>query len=338
MRDPILQVTNLRTHFGTPDGVVRAVEGLSFHIDAGETVAIVGESGCGKSVTSMSILRLVREPPGKIAGSIRFQGRELLTLPEVEMRKLRGNSISMIFQEPMTSLNPVLSVGWQIAETLRLHQGLSGRAAEKRSIEMLELVGIPAANRRVREYPHQLSGGMRQRVMIAMALACNPKLLIADEPTTALDVTVQAQILDLMRDLKTRLGSAIMLITHDLGVVAEMAQRVVVMYAGRKVEEGEVHAIFARPRHPYTVGLLGAVPKLGSSLQGGGRSKLSEIPGLVPSLRKPIQGCVFHGRCQHPMRSEFCEKVAPVMEEKDPGHSAACHYADCSAPAGGVAA
>jgi peptide/nickel transport system ATP-binding protein len=337
MPDPILQVTNLRTHFGTPDGVVRAVEGLSFHIDAGETVAIVGESGCGKSVTSMSILRLVREPPGKIVGSIRFQGRELLTLPEVEMRKLRGNSISMIFQEPMSSLNPVLTVGWQIAETLKLHQGLSGRVAEQRSIEMLELVGIPAAKRRVREYPHQLSGGMRQRVMIAMALACKPRLLIADEPTTALDVTIQAQILDLMRDLKTRLGSAIMLITHDLGVVAEMAQRVVVMYAGRKVEEGKVHAIFARPKHPYTVGLLGAVPKLGSSLQGDGRSKLSEIPGLVPSLRKPIRGCAFYGRCQHPMRSEFCANVAPAMEEKDPGHSAACHYAECSVPVSGIA-
>jgi peptide/nickel transport system ATP-binding protein len=337
MPDPILQVTNLRTHFGTLDGVVRAVEGLSFHIDPGETVAIVGESGCGKSVTSMSILRLVREPPGKIVGSIRFQGRELLTLPEVEMRKLRGNSISMIFQEPMTSLNPVLTVGWQIAETLRLHQGLSGRVAEQRSVEMLELVGIPAAKRRVREYPHQLSGGMRQRVMIAMALACKPKLLIADEPTTALDVTIQAQILDLMRDLKTRLGSAIMLITHDLGVVAEMAQRVVVMYAGRKVEEGKVQAIFARPKHPYTVGLLGAVPKLGSSLQGDGRSKLAEIPGLVPSLREPIRGCAFYGRCQHPMRSEFCANVAPAMEEKDPGHSAACHYAEWSPRLSGIA-
>jgi peptide/nickel transport system ATP-binding protein len=337
MPDPILQVTNLRTHFGTPDGVVRAVEGLSFHIDPGETVAIVGESGCGKSVTSMSILRLVREPPGKIAGSIRFQGRELLTLPDAEMRKLRGNNISMIFQEPMSSLNPVLTVGWQIAETLKLHQGLSGRAAEKRSIEMLELVGIPAARRRVREYPHQLSGGMRQRVMIAMALACNPRLLIADEPTTALDVTIQAQILDLMRDLKTRLGSAIMLITHDLGVVAEMAQRVVVMYAGRKVEEGGVHAIFARPKHPYTVGLLGAVPKLGSSLHGSARSRLSEIPGLVPSLRKPIRGCAFRGRCQHPMRSELCENVAPAIAEKDPGHSAACHYAEGSALVSGIA-
>ncbi len=246
----LLEVTDLQTHFGTPDGVVRAVEGLSFHIEAGETVAIVGESGCGKSVTSMSILRLIQTPPGKIAGRISFQGRDLLSMPDPEMRKLRGNDISMIFQEPMTSLNPVLTVGRQIGETLRLHQGLSASAATQRAIEMLQLVGISAAARRVKEFPHQLSGGMRQRVMIAMALACNPKLLIADEPTTALDVTIQAQILDLMRDLKVRLGSAIMLITHDLGVVAEMAQRVVVMYAGRKVEEATVDEIFARPLHP----------------------------------------------------------------------------------------
>ena len=219
----LLEVENLQTHFGTPDGVVRAVEGVSFHVNAGETLGIVGESGCGKSVTAMSILRLIQEPPGKIAGAIRFEGRNLLEVSEPEMRDIRGNAISMIFQEPMTSLNPVLTVGRQIGETLQLHQGLSSRDAEKRAVEMLVLVGIPAPERRVREYPHQLSGGMRQRVMIAMALACNPKLLIADEPTTALDVTIQAQILDLMRDLKRRLGSAIMLITHDLGVVAEMA-------------------------------------------------------------------------------------------------------------------
>ena len=265
----LLEVENLQTHFATLDGVVRAVEGVSFHVDAGETLGIVGESGCGKSVTAMSILRLIQEPPGKIAGAIRFEGRNLLELSEPEMRDIRGNAISMIFQEPMTSLNPVLTVGKQIGETLQLHQGLSPRDAEKRAIEMLVLVGIPAPQRRVREYPHQLSGGMRQRVMIAMALACNPKLLIADEPTTALDVTIQAQILDLMRDLKSRLGSAIMLITHDLGVVAEMCQRVVVMYAGRKVEEGPVEEIFARPLHPYTRGLLGSVPKLGSSLVRG---------------------------------------------------------------------
>jgi peptide/nickel transport system ATP-binding protein len=322
----LLEVSNLQTHFATPDGVVRAVEGLSFHVDAGETVAIVGESGCGKSVTSMSILRLVPQPPGKIAGSIRFQDRDILSLSEKEMRDIRGNSISMIFQEPMTSLNPVLTVGRQIGETLRLHQGMNARDAEAKAVDMLTLVGIPAPGRRVREYPHQLSGGMRQRVMIAMALACNPKLLIADEPTTALDVTIQAQILDLMRDLKTRLGSAIMLITHDLGVVAEMAERVVVMYAGRKVEEAPVTEIFARPLHPYTRGLIGAVPKLGSSLSDAGRGKLSEIPGLVPSLRKPIVGCAFAGRCQ--LATDMCRQVAPAIEIKAPEHSVACHYAE----------
>jgi peptide/nickel transport system ATP-binding protein len=321
----LLEVQNLQTHFGTPDGVVRAVEGLSFHIDAGETLGIVGESGCGKSVTSMSILRLIQEPPGKIAGSIRFEGRDLLTVSEQEMRGIRGNAISMIFQEPMTSLNPVLTVGQQIGETVRLHQGKNARDAEAKAVEMLTLVGIPAPGRRVREYPHQLSGGMRQRVMIAMALACNPKLLIADEPTTALDVTIQAQILDLMRDLKTRMGSAIMLITHDLGVVAEMAQRVVVMYAGRKVEEASVSDIFANPMHPYTRGLLGAVPKLGSSLDEGGRARLAEIPGLVPSLRKPIVGCAFAGRCS--MVTDVCRTVAPAIEPKASGHSVACHYA-----------
>ena len=327
----LLEVQNLQTHFGTPDGVVRAVEGMSFHIDAGETLGIVGESGCGKSVTSMSILRLIQEPPGKIAGSIRFEGRDLLTTSEQEMRSIRGNAISMIFQEPMTSLNPVLTVGQQIGETVRLHQGMNARDAEAKAVDMLTLVGIPAPGRRVREYPHQLSGGMRQRVMIAMALACNPKLLIADEPTTALDVTIQAQILDLMRDLKTRMGSAIMLITHDLGVVAEMAQRVVVMYAGRKVEEAPVNEIFARPMHPYTRGLLGAVPKLGSSLDEGGRNRLAEIAGLVPSLRKPIVGCAFAGRCS--MVTDFCRRVAPAIERKAAGHSVACHYAEQKVPA-----
>ena len=324
----LLEVENLQTHFGTVDGVVRAVEGLSFHINAGETVAIVGESGCGKSVTSMSILRLIQEPPGKIAGRITFQGKNLLDLPDVEMRKIRGKDISMIFQEPMTSLNPVLSIGRQIGETLRLHEGLSAKDAENRSIEMLNLVGIPEAARRVREYPHQLSGGMRQRVMIAMALACNPQLLIADEPTTALDVTIQAQILDLMRDLKTRVGAAIMLITHDLGVVAEMAQRVVVMYAGRKVEEGTAIEIFGNPQHPYTRGLLGAVPKLGSSLHETGRSKLTEIGGLVPSLKQKIIGCAFAGRC--PSVTDVCRKITPAVEAKRPGHLVACHHAERS--------
>ena len=322
----LLEVENLQTHFNTPDGVVRAVEGVSLHVNAGETLGVVGESGCGKSVTAMSILRLIQEPPGKVKGSIRFDGRELLTLSEPEMRDIRGNAISMIFQEPMTSLNPVLTVGKQIGETVQLHQGMNARDAEKKAVEMLTLVGIPAPARRVREYPHQLSGGMRQRVMIAMALACNPKLLIADEPTTALDVTIQAQILDLMRDLKTRVGAAIMLITHDLGVVAEMAERVVVMYAGRKVEEASVGEIFARPLHPYTRGLLGSVPILGSSLQDGGRGKLAEIPGLVPSLREKIIGCPFAGRC--PLATQLCRDVAPAFEPKAPAHAVACHYAE----------
>src|SRR6202020_303938 len=283
----LLEVENLQTHFRTPEGINRAVDGVSFHVDEGETLAIVGESGCGKSVTAMSLMRLIPEPPGKIAGSVRFRGRDLLKLSDREMRAIRGNDISMIFQEPMTSLNPVLMVGRQIGETLRLHQGLDKEAAEKRAVELLTLVGIPEPARRVREYPHQLSGGMRQRVMIAISLACNPKLLIADEPTTALDVTIQAQILQLMLDLKRRVGAAIILITHDLGVVAEIAERVMVMYAGRKVEEAPVAELFRSPRHPYTQGLLGAVPRLGSSLTGAAR-RLAEIPGQVPSLKKRI--------------------------------------------------
>ncbi len=324
----LLEVTALQTHFGTPDGVVRAVEGLSFTVAAGETLAIVGESGCGKSVTSMSILRLIATPPGRIAGSIRFQGRELLTLPETEMRRIRGNEIAMIFQEPMTSLNPVLTIGRQITETLRLHQQLTAAAAEARAIETLVLVGIPAPERRVREYPHQLSGGMRQRVMIAMALACNPKLLIADEPTTALDVTIQAQILDLMRGLKQRIGSAIMLITHDLGVVAETAERVVVMYAGRKVEEAPVDALFARPLHPYTRGLMGAVPRLGGAAEGAGRARLAEIPGLVPSLRARIVGCPFAARCGQ--ADALCHTSAPAIRALAPDHLVACHHAEAA--------
>jgi peptide/nickel transport system ATP-binding protein len=268
----LLDVQDLQTHFRTAEGVNRAVDGVSFHVEEGETLAIVGESGCGKSVTANSILRLIPQPPGKIAGSIRFNGKDLLSLPERAMRDFRGKEISMIFQEPMTSLNPVFTVGRQITETLKLHDGLDNATAQKRAIDLLALVGIPDPQSRVHDYPHRLSGGMRQRVMIAMALACNPKLLIADEPTTALDVTIQAQILDLMRDLKTRLRAAIILITHDLGVVAEIAQRVMVMYAGRKVEEAPVNELFRTPRHPYTRGLLGAVPKLGSSLAGRAQS------------------------------------------------------------------
>jgi peptide/nickel transport system ATP-binding protein len=321
---PLLEVENLQAHFRTPDGINRAVDGISFHVNEGETLAIVGESGCGKSVTSMSLLRLVPEPPGKVVGSVRFQGKDLFRLSDREMRRIRGNDISMIFQEPMTSLNPVLTVGRQIGETLRLHQGLDRAAARQRSIEMLNLVGIPEAARRVTEYPHQLSGGMRQRVMTAIALACSPKLLIADEPTTALDVTIQAQILDLMRDLKRRVGAAILLITHDLGVVAEVADRVMVMYAGRKVEEAPVVELFRTPRHPYTRGLLGAVPKLGSSLTTG-TTRLAEIPGLVPNLKERIEGCVFASRC--PNVTDICRRIAPALEEKARGHLAACHYA-----------
>ena len=260
----LLEVENLQTHFRTPDGINRAVDGVSFEVREGETLALVGESGCGKSVTALSILRLIPEPPGKIAGAIRLQGRDLLRLSDRAMRDIRGNDISMIFQEPMTSLNPVLTIGRQLGETLRLHHGISRKAAERRALEMLDLVGIPEPRRRLADYPHRLSGGMRQRVMIAIALACDPKLLIADEPTTALDVTIQAQILDLMKDLKRRMDAAIVLITHDLGVVAEVAERVMVMYAGRKVEEAPVRDLFRTPRHPYTQGLLGAVPKLGS--------------------------------------------------------------------------
>ena len=320
----LLEVDNLQTHFRTPDGVNRAVDGISLAVEAGETVAIVGESGCGKSVTANSILRLVPQPPGKIGGAIRFQGRDLLKLSERAMREVRGNDISMIFQEPMTSLNPVLTIGRQIAEPLRLHQGLSRESVEQRVVEMLGLVGIAEPRRRAREYPHQLSGGMRQRVMIAIALACRPKLLIADEPTTALDVTIQAQILNLMTDLKRRVGAAIILITHDLGVVAETAERVMVMYAGRKVEEAPVAELFRSPRHPYTRGLLSAVPKLGSSLAAA-QTRLAEIPGVVPSLKQRIAGCIFASRCA--FASDLCRRVAPALEEKAPAHFAACHFA-----------
>jgi len=318
----LLRVENLKTHFHTRDGIVRAVDGVSFEVGAGETLAIVGESGCGKSVTSMSILRLLPMPPARIAdGRIEFDGRNLLELSEPEMRKVRGNAISMIFQEPMTSLNPVLTIGRQIAEALVLHRGMSQKEATARAIEMLRKVHIPEAERRITQYPHELSGGMRQRVMIAMALACGPRLLIADEPTTALDVTIQAQILELMRELHRETGAAIILITHDLGVVAEMAQRVVVMYAGRKVEEAPIEELFANPRHPYTRGLLGSMPHLGDSVNETGK-RLVEIPGMVPSLKDPAPGCLFAPRC--PNVIDRCTRDAPPLERHGAGHWAAC--------------
>jgi len=324
---PVLEIENLQTHFRTADGINRAVDGLTLKIEPGQTLAVVGESGCGKSVTAMSVLRLLPDPPGRIAGSIRFMGRDLLAMSEAQMRQIRGNEIAMIFQEPMTSLNPVLTVGWQISEAILLHQNLDKAAARSRAVEMLALVGIPEPERRVNDYPHQLSGGMRQRVMIATALACHPKLLIADEPTTALDVTVQAQILDLMRDLKQRVGAAIMLITHDLGVVAEVAEHVVVMYAGRKVEEAPVRELFGNPRHPYTRGLLGAVPRLGSSLnEAASQTRLAEIPGLVMSLKKRIEGCVFAGRCAQ--ATDVCKRVSPALRLAADQHIVACHYVE----------
>jgi peptide/nickel transport system ATP-binding protein len=324
---PLLEINNLKTHFFTRDGIVRAVDGVSFSVAAGETLAVVGESGCGKSVTSLSIMRLIASPPGRVVdGIIRFQGKDLLALSEREMRDIRGNDISMIFQEPMTSLNPVLTIGRQITETLTLHQGLDRAAAEARATEMLRLVGIPEPAQRLKQYPHELSGGMRQRVMIAMALACDPKLLIADEPTTALDVTVQAQILDIMRQLKSKTGAAIILITHSLGVVAEMAQRVVVMYGGRKVEEAPVGPLFAQPRHPYTQALLGSVPRLGASLADSEGNRLAEIPGVVPSLKEAIPGCIFAPRCAH--ATPHCRTEYPPLEEKAPGHWVACWEAD----------
>jgi len=326
--DALLEVDDLTTYFFTRDGVVRAVEGVSFRVMRGEVLAIVGESGCGKSVTSLSIMRLIASPPGRtVRGRVLFEGRDLLELPEPEMRKIRGNAISMIFQEPMTSLNPVLTIGRQVAEALVLHRGMSREQAFARSIELLREVRIPAPERRVNQYPHQLSGGMRQRVMIAMALACAPRLLIADEPTTALDVTIQAQILDLMRELSQKTGAAIVLITHDLGVVAEMAERVVVMYAGRKVEEASVADLFARPRHPYTRGLLDSIPKLrgagvGNAGERGTRRRLAEIAGTVPSLSEPITGCAFAPRCH--FATARCRAESPVLEEKAAAHFAAC--------------
>jgi peptide/nickel transport system ATP-binding protein len=316
----LLEIDNLQTQFRTPDGVVRAVDGVSFKIDEGETLAIVGESGCGKSVTASSILRLIPQPPGRIAGTIRYRGTDLLALPERDMRKIRGKDIGIVFQEPTTSLNPVLTVGQQLTEPLRLHEGLDRAAAEQCAAELLAQVGLPEPTRRLHDYPHRLSGGMQQRVMIAIAIACRPRLLIADEPTTALDVTVQAQILALIRDLQRHSKMAVLLITHDMGVVAETAKRVVVMYAGRKVEEAPAADIFRAPRHPYTRALLGAVPRLGAI-----RANLAEIPGVAPSPMHRPAGCAFASRCTS--ATELCRRAAPALALKAPGHVAACHHA-----------
>jgi len=315
---PLLSVRNLRVGFQTEDGLVLAVDGISFDLERGATLGIVGESGCGKSVTSLSIMRLIPSPPGKIlGGQILFEGEDLLKKSQAEMRRIRGNEISMIFQEPMTSLNPVFTIGDQIMEAIMLHQKLDKKAAREKAIEMLRLVGIPSPEKRVDEYPHQLSGGMRQRVMIAMALSCNPKLLIADEPTTALDVTIQAQILDLMRKLQDELGTAIILITHDLGVVAEMVDEVIVMYAGKIVERTDVRSLFRDPKHPYTEGLLGSLPRLHAD-----QERLQTIEGVVPSPFNMPKGCRFHPRCRY--AQPICQLYEPPLMDVGGGHLAAC--------------
>ncbi len=320
---PLLQVDDLRTHFFTVDGVTRAVDGVSFSVAAGETLGIVGESGCGKSVTALSILRLLPQRIGRIVGGrVAFEGRDLLQLDISAMRDIRGNRIAMIFQEPMTSLNPVLTIGEQISEAVRIHQGASNAAARARAEEMLRLVKIPDPAKRLDDYPHQFSGGMRQRVMIAMALSCNPKLLIADEPTTALDVTVQAQILRLMVELKERTGAAVVLITHALGVVAETCQRVIVMYAGRIVEQAGVDELFDRPLHPYTRGLMASIPRLGAAAR---QRRLAEIPGIVPDLRQPIAGCAFAPRCA--LADDHCRSAPPPLADHGGSHLAACFKA-----------
>ncbi|HEY4919830.1 MAG TPA: ABC transporter ATP-binding protein [Xanthobacteraceae bacterium] len=322
---PLLTVEDLRTHFFTRRGVVKAVDGVSFSVAAGETLAIVGESGCGKSVTALSLMRLVPDPPGRIVGgTVKLADVDLLALDEAAMRDVRGKDVAMIFQEPMTSLNPVLTIGSQIAEILLLHERLSRRAAWDKAVDMLRLVRIPEPEQRAKAYPHQLSGGMRQRAMIAMALACHPKVLIADEPTTALDVTIQAQILAIILDLQRELGTAVILITHDLGVVAETAQRVIVMYAGRKVEEASVDDLFAHPQHPYTHGLMASIPRLAAMLGSGETApeRLQEIPGMVPALTDLPPGCIFAPRCAY--AQDRCLQAFPDYAEKRPQHWAAC--------------
>jgi len=327
--EALLEVHDLRTYFYLRQGVLKAVDGVSFSLQRGETLAIVGESGCGKSMTALSLMRLVPDPPGKlVGGSVNLAGVDLLKLDEQAMRGVRGKDISMIFQEPMTSLNPVMTVGTQIAEVLLLHEKLGRSAARRKTVDMLHLVRIPEPEQRAKQYPHELSGGMRQRAMIAMALACYPKVLIADEPTTALDVTIQAQILEIILELQNVLGTAVILITHDLGVVAETAQRVIVMYAGRKVEEASVGELFARPLHPYTHGLMASIPRLGL-MRGAGidtPERLQEIPGIVPPLTNLPPGCAFAPRCA--FADERCRGQSPAYEEKRPGHWAACWRSD----------
>jgi peptide/nickel transport system ATP-binding protein len=319
--DPLLAIRGLKVHFSTDDGMVRAVDGVDIEVNRGETVCVVGESGCGKTVTAMTVLKLIAMPPGRIvAGQILWQGRDLVPLPAEAMRSIRAKQIAIVFQEPMTSLNPVYTVGEQIAEVVRHQEGLSRRAAMDRAKEMLALVNIPNAARRAGDYPHQFSGGMRQRVMIAMALSCNPQLLIADEPTTALDVTIQAQILDLLAEMKDRLGMAVMLITHAMGVVAEVAQRVVVMYAGKVVEEAPVRDLFGNPRHPYTQGLIRSIPRL--DLAATEHRRLEAIPGTVPGLLNPPPGCRFAARCR--FATDACTAEEPPLREVSPGHKVAC--------------
>jgi len=317
----LIEIRNLKTYFDVRGGILKAVDDVSFTIEAGETLGLVGESGCGKTVTANSIMRLVPIPPGRIAGGeILFEGIDILKLSTSEMRKVRGSKISMIFQEPMTSLNPVFTVGDQVAEVISLHERFSQREIQDRVIEAFRLVRIPAPESRIKEYPHQMSGGMRQRVIIAMALACNPKLMIADEPSTALDVTIQAQILDLMNRLKEETGASILFITHDLGVIAEMAQRVAVMYAGKIMEGADVDTLFNEPKHPYTIGLMGSIPILGI---GKKEKRLSTIPGVVPSLFKLPQGCLFHERCS--VAQTECDQLEPPMIDLGNGHIVRCH-------------
>jgi peptide/nickel transport system ATP-binding protein len=319
---PLLEIRGLKTHFATDDGIVQAVDGVDITINRGETLCVVGESGCGKTVTAMSILKLIAMPPGRIVeGEIIFEGRDLAPLTSNDLDEIRAKEIGFIFQEPMTSLNPVLTIGEQIAESLRRHEGLPQKQALARTVEMLKLVQIPNAEARVHDYPHQFSGGMRQRVMIAMALACQPKLVIADEPTTALDVTIQAQILDLLQDMKERFGMAVMLITHAMGVVAETAQRVVVMYAGKVVEEASVERLFEHPSHPYTQGLIRSIPRI--DLDSERKTRLEAIGGTVPILINPAPGCRFAPRCRYVMG--VCTEREPLLREIAPGHRMACH-------------